>query len=148
MKCPKCQKNVQSLSNYCEFCGHAIKLESTAANIQMPSINPKEGLLNKRVGRKHYWATLLVYGVLTGLVSQFEKEGGVSFGESADALISILWFFALGYYLFVILWRFNDLGKSKWYILGLLIPIVNIILGFGLAFEKGKLHITISEQAK
>lgn len=149
MKCTNCKKTIPAFSKFCEFCGHSLKVEKPMESTEQKiSLEENKGFFNKRIGRKYYWMTLIVYGVLTGLLSQLGEEGGVSFGEGGDVLIAILWFVVLGYYLLVILWRFNDLGKSKWYIFGLLIPIVNIILGFGLAFEKGKLHKSISEQAK
>ncbi len=151
MKCPNCNNTIPISSKFCEFCGHEIKNSQEVKKIDVatnPPTKNNEGFFDKRAGRKSYLIANIIGGFMSGLLEDATKQGSTSGLEPYAGIITIIWLITFGYALLITLRRFNDLGKPKWYIFGLIIPIVNIILGFGLLFEKGKLHKSLTGEDK
>jgi uncharacterized membrane protein YhaH (DUF805 family) len=146
MKCPNCKNTIPISSKFCEFCGHEIKAGQeikkvdNAAN-SLPRGN--EGFFDKRAGRKHFWIACVASAILAALLNPAES-GGPTYSSEISSLVWLLYILSLLYAILVTIWRLNDLGKPKWYIFGLLIPLVNIFIGFDLSWSRGKLHKSLT----
>lgn len=93
---------------------------------------------NGRISRSQYWLGLLgliILSILVGITigtTGLAVEGETSIVETLFSLVMM----ALGFALYIK--RFHDLGKSGWFSLLMLVPLVNIAVGlFWLGFVKG-----------
>ena len=111
--------------------------DQTDQNIQMSDFN-KKGFLNKRVGRKKYWIFSIVYSILLGVVIW------VSPNITDNVYLAILALLVIILTL-ISIWRLNDIGRPKWFIIGLFIPFLNILVLYNLGFTKGRLHRLLTE---
>ncbi len=97
-------------------------------------MSKKQGILDKRVGRKKYFLTLIVLGLVYKIVEFLLNNPDYKIIGSFLYLLTIPLFV---YSLLTIIWRLNDIEKPKWWLLLLLVPIVNIVIGVIIAFRKG-----------
>lgn len=91
-----------------------------------------------RIGRiAYFWTQLLTVGtaVLVGNVAVWLGEKGYFW---AFLLAAPIVFLALYMSIVAAIKRFHDLGKSGWWYLTSIIPIVNILVGLYLLFAKGE----------
>lgn len=86
-----------------------------------------------RCGRLEYFFSLIILG---GIMLSVEKNSDFSYGQPNQGLV----FFLLILFILNIiqcLRRLNDIGKSGWYILLLLVPFANLYIGIQMLLQKG-----------
>lgn len=98
---------------------------------------------NSRINRSTYFLSQVVAGVAyataafcIGFLDGYFHGGEELSGFSVVALIIVIvayFVYALG----LILTRMNDLGLSKWWIIAVFVPLLNILVGLQLLFQKG-----------
>jgi len=116
--------------------------QATRNDSDTPS-SDKPGFFNKRIGRKRWAFTSIILNVLTP--SLFKPEFGqlpmwIKIALIVLTVISYCFWFIHG------IWRLNDIGRPKWYVLFIFIPIINIFIGLDLFFTKGKIHSLLTEK--
>jgi len=91
-----------------------------------------------RISRSQYWIGFLVFVVVAFVVGLALGAMG-SGGNGEPGILEILLNIALIPLVFAVyIKRFHDLGKSGWFSLLLIVPLVNILVGiFWLGFVKG-----------
>lgn len=110
-------------------------------NLDMSTIS-RPGFFDKRIGRKK-WALI---AIITNLLSpSLFKPEFAQLPLWIRILLIVLTLMLIGIWLIHSIWRINDIGRPKWYILLALIPIVNIFIGLDLLFTKGKIHSLLTE---
>jgi len=92
--------------------------------------------MDKRVGRKHYWITLITVSLFYFLLDYLSSLNNPDL-NLLKVLLFIIFIPVFLYSLIVVIWRLNDIQKPRWYLVLLLIPIINVVIGVILAFRKG-----------
>lgn len=92
--------------------------------------------------RSHVWVCLLgSWGVNILFTAMTD-------GFQGDAILALLLLIAiLGAWAVVAIRRLNDLQRSRWWAIGLLVPILNIALTLGLLFRKGIAAVPETEKS-
>lgn len=135
MFCSNCGTQVDGM-NYCPSCGMLL-VPNTGAFAQTAAVPAKMSAdeaykrywqnyvnFSGRARRKEYWYTVLFNFIVAGFILPIFKNTGVFY-----MVLSLLWSAAtLIPSLSLSFRRLHDIGKSAWYMLLALIPIVGCII--------------------
>lgn len=94
---------------------------------------------NGRISRSQYWIGFLILVGVAFVIGMVLGAMGAGNEPGAPSLLEALLNIALIPLVFAVyIKRFHDLGKSGWFSLLLIVPLVNILVGiFWLGFVKG-----------
>lgn len=121
--------------------------ESPTANASLGDDEPYAPQMfafSGRIGRGRYLLYSMIYnlvlGFIVGLLGAVFGAAGIFEGEAAsDFSALILVFYAITFAIFFVLMRrrLNDLDRSGWWGLLIIVPLVNLILALYLLFAPG-----------
>jgi uncharacterized membrane protein YhaH (DUF805 family) len=150
MKCYNCEETVSDSSRYCRFCGvkqvtekkaedNEAKHNHVLADKQPYYVKLFAGRLNRR---NYFIGYIVVLGIIIAAVIIDAIYAGFTQPETTEYDFSLvaaafIVIFYLVYTVSLTVRRFHDLGKSGWWIITLIIPIVNGIVGLYLTFADG-----------
>lgn len=111
---------------------------------EIGTYEPTVFAVNGRIGRLRYLAysftTAFILSVVLGIVGGNAVSGLFSGGEvnvGSMIVIGLLYLAIIVTSLIIARRRLNDLNRSGWWLLLLLVPFINVIMGFYLAFGAG-----------
>jgi len=144
MYCSKCGTKITIKGKFCGKCGTEIVKETHLSEPhphgQKINDNYWSRLFNSRINRGNYFTGHILVVVIMMIMFYIVQLFAGGETESASIVdLLVLAFFYL-YYLSLSIRRLHDLDKSGWHILGMFIPIYNVILGFQMTFSIGVEH--------
>lgn len=111
----------------------------TDQNTQMSDFD-KKGFFDKRIGRKIYWIYAIVWLIPLGVL-----YGTSLIADITDIVYYIILVLLVITLTLISIWRLNDIGRPKWFIIGLFIPFLNCLILYDLGFTKGRLHRLLTD---
>lgn len=145
--CKKCGKPIGTNDQFCQFCGAQIPSKEKA---QKSIVSHIKNLFSGRIGRKNWFfgfmGIMVVFLATSGIIFLISKLLATILPDSVSIItgwtggLLILALFAINFILLISMHtrRFHDIGKSAWWLLLFLMPLVNLLALLYLLIKKGQ----------